>query len=123
MRTHWSPVASIYLPSRYPSSLPVPRPYCIPIPDWASPLFVLMPCGMIIVLFTLASWTTYMFVVAILAFGFVVNILLDIARRRKWCEFRPQTYSKISEIQMTSQDGKQCHEDDSFLENSNGIMS
>lgn len=82
-----------------------------------------MPCGMIIVLFTLASWTTYMFVVAILAFGFVVNILLDIARRRKWCEFRPQTYSKISEIQMTSQDGKQCHEDDSFLENSNGIMS
>ena len=110
----------IYL-SRYPSSLPVPRPYRIPIPDWASPLFVLIPCGMIVVLFTLASWITYMFVAAVLAFGVVVKILLDVARRRKWCEFRPQTYSKISEIQMTSQDGGQCHDD--FLENSNGVMS
>ena len=84
-----------------------------------------------------------MFVAVVLAFGVLVNILLGVARRRKWCEFRPQTYSKImvgddvgsgavgddetprtlSEIQMTSQDGGQCYDDDSFLENSNGVMS
>jgi len=125
----------------------VPRPYRIPIPDWASPLFVLIPCGMIVVLFTLASWITYIFVAAVLALGVVVYVLLDVARRRNWCEFRPQTYCKIatiddaagsglvdgdeapctaslaSEIQMTSQDDGRCHDDEIFLETSNGVMS
>ena len=84
-----------------------------------------------------------------MAFGVVVYVVLDIARRRKWCEFRPQTYCKIanigdavggvasanetpctaslaSEIQLTSQDGARCDGnvgDEMFVENSEGILS
>ena len=104
---------------------------------------------MIAVLFSLASWITYIFVAAVLAFGVVVYAVLDIARRRKWCEFRPQTYCKIanigdatavvvtgdetpctaslaSEIQLTSQDGTRYDADagdEMFVENSEGILS
>ena len=105
---------------------------------------------MIGVLFSLASWITYVFVATVLAFGVVVYVMLDIARRRKWCEFRPQTYCKIanlgdvgggvatgdetpctaslaSEIQLTSQDGTfytgNREGDEMFVENSEGIMS
>ena len=104
---------------------------------------------MIVVLFSLASWVTYIFVAAVLAFGVVVYAVLDTARRRKWCEFRPQTYCKIanindaiggvtsgdetpctaslaSEIQLTSQDGTRYDGDvgdEMFVENSEGILS
>lgn len=108
---------------------------------------MLVPCGMIVLLFTLASWITYIFVAGVLAFGLVVNIVLDVARRRKWCEFRPQTYCKISnipdagggaagdetpcteslggEIQLTSQGGPRHvgGDDEMFVENSEGIMT
>ena len=90
-----------------------------------------------------------MFVAAVLAFGVVVYAVLDVARRRKWCEFRPQTYCKIanigdavggvtsgdetpstaslaSEIQLTSQDGIRYDGDggdEMFVENTEGILS
>ena len=104
---------------------------------------------MIGVLFSLASWITYIFVAAVLAFGVVVYAVLDIARRRKWCEFRPQTYCKIanigdavggvalgdetpctaslaSDIQLTALDNAHYRGDvgdEMFVENSEGILS
>lgn len=103
---------------------------------------------MVLVLFCLASWITYIFVAVVLAFGVVVYAVLDIARRRKWCEFRPQTYCKITnigdavggvtsgdetpctaslagEIQLTSQDGARSDgdSDEMFVENSKGVLS
>lgn len=98
---------------------------------------------MIIVLFCLASWLTYVFVAGVLAFGLCVYYLLDIARRRKWCEFRPQTYCKITNLgdainNIGGEDAPPGHEtpctmsmasdrnmtsEDAFMANDDGIMS
>ena len=125
----------------------VPRPYRIPLPDWAAFLLILVPCSMIVVLFSLASWLTYVFVAGVLFFGLFVYWLLDIARVRRWCEFRPRTYCKITNLgdanvedvspgdetpgtmsvasdpQVSHQDDTIVAQEDPFLENSSGVMS
>jgi hypothetical protein len=69
------------------TQLKVERPYRIPIPDWAAVLLVIPPSLGILVLFTIASWSTYIFVFFVFILGIAFHYLQQLSKRKGWCIF------------------------------------
>lgn len=63
------------------------RPYCIPIPDWASLPFIFLPTLGIVILFSIASWTTYVFVIVVFVLGILFHYLQQMGKKRRWCRY------------------------------------
>jgi amino acid transporter len=63
------------------------RPYRIPIPNWAAVLLVIPPILAIVVLFLVANWITYYFVIGtcIVCVGF--HKMQEVARVKGWWEY------------------------------------
>jgi len=65
----------------------LPRPYRIPIPDWAAPLLVLPPVTGILVILAISNWYVYMFSIGSVAIGVGLFKLMEVCKRREWLEF------------------------------------
>ncbi len=63
------------------------RPYRIPVPDWAAILLVIPPILGLFVLFAIATWVTYAFVVFVCVLGLVFYYFQELAKKRNWCSF------------------------------------
>ena len=65
----------------------LPRPYRIPIPDWAASLLVLPPVMGILVILAISSWYVYMFIIGSVVVGVGLFKLTEVCKRREWLEF------------------------------------
>lgn len=65
----------------------VERPYRIPIPDWCALLFVIPPSLGILVVFSVASPKTYIFLLVVFSLGFLFHYFLHLSKLRKWLTF------------------------------------
>ena len=64
------------------------RPYRIPIPDWASLPFIFLPTLGIVILFSIASWTTYLFVLVVFVLGIAFHYLQQVGKKKSWCQYK-----------------------------------
>jgi hypothetical protein len=51
------------------------RPYRIPIPDWAALPLIIPPTVGVLILFAIATWTTYIFVFGVIVIGIMLQFL------------------------------------------------
>ncbi len=68
-------------------STSVQRPYRIPIPDWFALPMVFPPMLGIFVVFAVASWTTYIFILFVFVLGIVSYYFLHLSKLRNWFTF------------------------------------
>jgi hypothetical protein len=66
----------------------VPRPYRIPVPDWAAILIVIPPTLGIGFIFATSNWYVYIFCAGALVLGFSLSILSKISKSRGWCAYK-----------------------------------
>ncbi|KAJ9529358.1 hypothetical protein QJQ45_013786 [Haematococcus lacustris] len=69
----------------------LPRPYRVPLPTWGC-ILMLLPASLLLMFvlvlpFANRSWTTVGATVGAIVLGIVLYPLLQVARRRGWCEF------------------------------------
>jgi hypothetical protein len=64
----------------------VPRPYRIPVPDWAAILIVIPPTLGVGFIFATSNWYVYVFCAGALLLGFSLSKLSKISKSRGWSD-------------------------------------
>lgn len=75
------------------------RPYRIPIPDWASVLFVIPPILGIFAIIAVSNWYVYFFCTGALVFGVLIFRLSETFKRRGWFTYESKD-SRIKRYAM-----------------------
>lgn len=83
----------------------MPRPYRIPIPDWAAILVVIPPTIGISFIFATSNWYVYVFCAIALFLGTSLFKLSKISKNRGWCAYKSkENYSEYDKTPLDSSD-------------------
>lgn len=85
----------------------MPRPYRIPIPDWAAILVVIPPTLGISFIFATSNWYVYVFCAIALFLGASLFKLSKISKNRGWSTYKSkENYSQYDKTPLDSSDAE-----------------
>jgi hypothetical protein len=97
------------------------RPWKIPLGVVGCSIMLTPAAAFLAVLIAFSSKLTWLVCALLIAAGFILHPLLEIARKRKWCEFAPLSFDFASEDFHGGGGNHADDEDDKRLEQENLI--
>ena len=100
----------------------VQRPYRIPIPDWFALPFVIPPVVGILVVFAIANWSTYVFIICVFILGILCHYLLHMSKMNNWFTFEVSNMNRIHNPSYENVNDVDCFDNESWVSSSSGII-